>query len=157
MNNWQTIITFTYPQDAHMVKAFLESHEIPTYISDELIAQVNNFYSNAVGGVKLKVCDDDFSTAKELLISAGYINPDVTPKRNIELLKKGITPKELCPFCKSRNIGRKRESNILSVVLFFILGILFPLFRRSWVCFDCNKEWKYVAKLNQTPTNMRYV
>lgn len=145
MEDWQTIITFTYPQDAYMVRAYLESNEIQTIMTDELTAQVNNFYSTAVGGIKIKVKESDLNTANELLIDGGYIKKSDLKKRNIELLPKSeIIDKEFCPFCKSKNIAKKSEPNILTVIVFFILGVLFPIFRRSWVCFDCNKEWKYL-------------
>lgn len=55
MNNWETLITFTYPHEAHMAMGFLESEGIRTIIRDEMTVQVQNFYSNAIGGVKLLV------------------------------------------------------------------------------------------------------
>ena len=41
-------VTFTYPHEAHLAKNYLESEGIETEIRDELTAQVNNFYSNAI-------------------------------------------------------------------------------------------------------------
>lgn len=67
MNNWITIISFTYPHEAHLAKTKLESEGIETIIQDELTAQVNNFYSNAIGGVKLLVKESDSNRAFEIL------------------------------------------------------------------------------------------
>lgn len=41
-------------------------------MKDELIAQVNPFYSNAVGGVKLQVKESDLELALEILNEGGY-------------------------------------------------------------------------------------
>ncbi len=35
MINWETLITFTYPHEAHMAKLFLEYEGIETMIQDE--------------------------------------------------------------------------------------------------------------------------
>jgi hypothetical protein len=51
----------------------LESENIAVNIKDELTAQVNNFYSNAIGGVKLQVKHSDFEDAYRILLEFGYI------------------------------------------------------------------------------------
>lgn len=75
MENRITIITFTLPHQAHLAKGVLESAGIEVQIRDELTAQVNNFYSNAIGGVKLQVKDTDFEQAQQILIESGFITP----------------------------------------------------------------------------------
>jgi len=67
MENWIEIISFTYPHEAHLAKIKLESEGIQTKIKDELTAQVNNFYSNAIGGVKLFVKESDSKRTLEIL------------------------------------------------------------------------------------------
>ncbi len=74
MYDWRVIITFTYPYEAHLAKGKLESEGIEVMINDELTAQINNFYSNAIGGVKVLVKETDFERAKQILIESGYIN-----------------------------------------------------------------------------------
>jgi len=78
MNNWITIISFTYPHEAHLVKGKLESEGIEVMIKDELTVQVINFYSNAIGGVKLLVKDSDYDKAYQVLIESGYIKEKIT-------------------------------------------------------------------------------
>ena len=88
MDNWQTIITFTQPHDAHFAKGLLESEGIETIIRDELTAQVNNFYSNAIGGVKLDVKESDLITATSILKEGGYIKePKETIRKNVEIVE----------------------------------------------------------------------
>lgn len=145
MENWQTVITFTQPHEAHMAKSVLESEGIETLIQDEFVAQVHNFYSNAIGGVKLKIKDHDLEKGISVLQRGGYIKPENEEKRNIEYVPLSSTiNKSICPFCQSDNIGRKNVVNILTVILYFLLGALFPIFKRSHVCYDCNKLWKLV-------------
>ncbi len=145
MENWKTILTFTYPHEAHMAKGYLESEGIKTIIRDEMTAQVNNFYSNAIGGVKLQVKESDYENGLLKLQKGGYINSDDKKDEiNIEIvhLDKTINKKR-CPFCQSENISKKKEPNILTVIVYFIFSIIFPIFKRSYICFDCNKAWKY--------------
>lgn len=147
MENLKTIMTFTLPQDAYLARSLLESEGIETFIQDELTAQVINFYSNAIGGVKLQVRESDIENGITILKNGGFINSENTRELEVELIKlKKLTNKEVCPFCNSRNIGKKKEANILTVVVYFMLGIISPIFKKSYVCYDCEKLWKYVKR-----------
>jgi hypothetical protein len=143
--NWLVILTFVYPHEAHMAKVYLESEGIETQIRDELTAQVNNFYSNAIGGVKLLVKESDLAIGIELLKKGGYITDPGFQEAKIEIVsvQKGFV-KDVCPFCKSENISIKRIPNILVVIILFVFRIPFPVFKKSYKCFDCGKEWKYL-------------
>lgn len=144
MNNLKTLITFTFPQDAHLAKGYLESEGVETHIKDELTAQVNNFYSNAIGGVKLQVNENAYENGIRILQKGGYINSgDTKDETNIEIVSLDrSTNKKICPFCKSNNIGKKKEPNIFTIILLFF-SIVFPIFTRSYICYDCHKTWKY--------------
>jgi hypothetical protein len=72
MDNWITIISFTYPHEAHLAKAKLESEGIEVQIKDEYTVQMNNFYSNALGGVKIQVQKKNLNDANKILIDSGY-------------------------------------------------------------------------------------
>lgn len=76
MKDWITILSFTYPHEAHLAKAKLESDGIEVQINDEMIIQVYNYYSDAIGGVKLLVREKDFQKANQILIDSGYIKPE---------------------------------------------------------------------------------
>lgn len=137
-------MTFTLPQDAYMAKAFLESEGIKTFLKDELTVQVYNFYSNAIGGVKLQVKERDFENGLVILKKGGYIKSVSSDEIKVEIapLNKG-TNKKICPFCQSENIGKTNEPNLLTVIGYFILGALFPIFKTSYKCFDCDKAWRF--------------
>lgn len=72
MNNWTTIRTFEFPYEAIVIRSLLESEGIECSLKDELTAQVNPFYSNAIGGVKLQVKESDLTDALIVLKLAGY-------------------------------------------------------------------------------------
>jgi hypothetical protein len=130
------------PQDAYLAKGFLDSEGVESVIKDEFTAQVNNFYSNAIGGVKLQVKESDYENGLLILQKGGYINSDDKKDEiNIEILHiDKTTNKKICPFCQSDNIGKKKVPNIFTAIL-LIFSICFPIFKRSCICYDCNKAW----------------
>ncbi|MCG8698926.1 MAG: DUF2007 domain-containing protein [Bacteroidales bacterium] len=72
MTNWVTIIQFTYPHEAHPVKGALEAAGIETFLKDELTVQVDNYLSNAIGGIRLQVPDENVQDAVSILKENGY-------------------------------------------------------------------------------------
>lgn len=73
MNDFVTIATFMFPTEVFPYKSRLEAEGIATRVLDELTVQVNNFYSNAIGGVKLQVLRADEKRAIEILLDLGYL------------------------------------------------------------------------------------
>jgi hypothetical protein len=71
-----TIRTFNNPIDFHMAKSYLGSAQIDCFGKDEYINQVNPFYTNAVGGIKLQVPSDQVEEAIRLLIEGGFAKPE---------------------------------------------------------------------------------
>ena len=62
-----TVATFTKPEEAHLLRMRLENAGIKAYIQDENLVQMDLLYSNAVGGVRVQVADEDLDAVKELL------------------------------------------------------------------------------------------
>ena len=54
-----TVATFTTPEDAHLFRMFLGSRGIQGVLLDEHFVQLFWNYSNAIGGVRLVVEDED--------------------------------------------------------------------------------------------------
>ena len=145
MSNWREAISVTLPSEAHMIQGYLDSEGIVTILKDELITQVNNLYSNAVGGVKVMVRDEDYENAQQILINGGYINPEKPQKIEIVYITS-TTDKKQCPFCHSENIGKKKSPDVITLIISLILNVIFPIFRRTNMCFDCGKEWIFRRK-----------
>lgn len=142
MQTWKLLISFTYPHEAHMAQNLLDSYGIETQLRDELTVQVNNFYSNAIGGVKLFVGEADFARSLQLLEAEGYIEPAGTPEKEVGVFAAKVIDKSCCPYCGSKNIGVLKEPNTFSILLLFIINAWFPFFKRTYTCYDCEKRWK---------------
>lgn len=144
MSDWKKIQVFMYPQDAYLAKSLLESEEIDVFLKDEMTAQVFNFSSNAIGGVKILVPTADADRAVEILKKGGYILPEEESAENIELLPlEKDTDKEICPYCQSKNITQHKKPNWITIALYFLLGLIFPITSKTFVCFDCEKKWRF--------------
>ena len=65
-----TIKTFDNSIDAHLLRIELENEGIECYIYDEHTVTVFPLYSNAVGGIKVKILKKDLELAKGILLSA---------------------------------------------------------------------------------------
>ena len=58
---------FPYPHEFAVLKLLLEQEDIRHYFLNELSIGVFPFYSNALGGIHLKVHRKDFERAREIL------------------------------------------------------------------------------------------
>ena len=140
MKGWTEIISFTYPHEAHLAKGFLESYELEVIIKDEFTVQVNNLYSNAIGGVKLFVEDSKAEEALLLLEDGGYVQKNIATK-SLVVERFSAEYKTVCPYCKESNVTRKRTGGWI-FVLSTIIGLPLPISRRVYYCYECGKEWK---------------
>ena len=50
-----TVLTATFASEVVVIRGRLESEGIICFVKDELTAQIQPFYSNAIGGVKLQI------------------------------------------------------------------------------------------------------
>lgn len=63
----KTVASFSKPFEAHLLIARLEANGIRAFARDENLVTLDWLYSNAVGGVKIDVADEDYERALELL------------------------------------------------------------------------------------------
>jgi hypothetical protein len=84
----------------------LESEGIFAVVLDDLIASINWFYSNAVGGVRLQVREADAE-------SAALIMERSAAQQKSPVLDSSITT---CPACGSTNIRRERFSPAIALL-----------------------------------------
>lgn len=143
MDGWTIIRTFVSPQEAYLVKNYLESAGMITILQDEMTVQVNNFYSAAVGGVKLWVRNEELEECVKLLKEGRYLADSDLMQEGMYEEIEGSEEKKRCPFCHSDDIVRYREGNALTCFVYSLLGILFPMFRKGWKCNKCQRIWKY--------------
>ena len=51
--------------DAHLLQNYLESEGIDSFIQDEHTVDINPLFSNAIGGVRLQVREEDVEKANK--------------------------------------------------------------------------------------------
>ena len=67
MKDFTTLAIFTYPHEYAILKLLLEQENIRHFFQNETMVGVFPFYSNALGGIHLKVHQQDTDRAKEIL------------------------------------------------------------------------------------------
>jgi DNA-directed RNA polymerase subunit RPC12/RpoP len=130
-----TFKTFDNSIDAHILKIKLESEGITCFLFDENIVSVNPLYSNLIGGIKLKINEEDLILAKNIVLELEQ-TPYTTDDEQV------IS----CPKCDSIRIesghkSMKSVGAVLSAIASFLLFI-FPLYRKNvYRCMDCGNEF----------------
>ncbi len=67
----KTVTAFSKPIEAHMLIARLGGSGVTAFIRDEHIVTLDWFASNAVGGVKVDVADEDYEQALNVINAPG--------------------------------------------------------------------------------------
>ena len=67
MESFKTIAIFNYQHETVVLKHLLEQEEIPYFFENEVTLSVMPLYSNALGGIKLKVHPNDFEEVQQIL------------------------------------------------------------------------------------------
>jgi Putative prokaryotic signal transducing protein len=130
-----TVETFTSPWEAQLARARLESEGIHSVIADENFIRLYWALSNAVGGVKLQVREDDVTRATELLQSR-------QPIPEIYLVTDEEAARPRCPGCKSDRVFFQRWSRRGFVGSWILFGLPLPIPSRRWICHNCGAEWR---------------
>jgi len=121
-----TIARFSKVEEAHLLRMRLEAGGIPAFVQDEHVVQVIWIYSDAIGGIRVQVAEEDAARARELMEEEGAQPDDAVAVR--------------CPFCNSSKIGANELPRCLAFL--FSLLIYLPLFaRRQYRCRSCGKRW----------------
>ncbi|WP_298417875.1 DUF2007 domain-containing protein [uncultured Kordia sp.] len=67
MTNFVTVATFTYPFEYAILRIVLDQKGIKYVFENEIMLSVFPFYSNAIGGISLKVHKNDIHIAEQIL------------------------------------------------------------------------------------------
>ena len=123
------VARFSFPHEAHIAKASLDSAGIDSYIADEHTVNTQWLYSDAMGGVRLMVAEEDLDAATQILngdFSASLENDAVVGKSQ-----------DTCPNCGSRDLSAHTKGKRPAFLVFILLG--FPLFfyKHGYKCNHC--------------------
>lgn len=67
MKDFKTIAVFNYTHEIEVLKLRLEQEEIQYFFENEMMTSIAPFYSNALGGIKLKIHPNDFEIVQAIL------------------------------------------------------------------------------------------
>ena len=132
MNNRLTqIATYSFPHEAHIAKASLESENIPSFIANEHTINMQWLYSNAMGGVTLSV-PVEFKEEAIKIINQDYSD---AVEKEFEMFDE---EKNSCPCCGSEQLEPYTIGKKSAFIVFLFLG--FPLFfyKHGYQCNNCD-------------------
>jgi len=118
------IANYTKAEDAHLAASKLEGSGVRAWLRDEATASLYWFYSNAIGGVKIEVAEEDVERAREIL--------DLAPEQSALLQ---------CPHCGSEHT-RMRQMNLISALALIFLNLILPQRKHRTDCLDCGKSFQ---------------
>jgi len=126
----KTVSAYSTPIEAHLAISRLESANIDAVIRDELTVTFDWRWSNAIGGVKIEVIEEDVSAALEIL---------------------GLSPQEegiiKCPHCGSFDTRVRVLSVFGAICIIFTLPI--PMTRANVDCRACKRVHSVPIKGNR--------
>ena len=122
-----TIATYSFPYEAQIARAKLDSEGIPAFVADEQTINMQWLYSNAMGGVRLQVPEIYVQQAIELLAEDAL--------EVVELEQGNDTAQ--CSACGSNNTEPYQQGKRWAFLVF--LGLDFPLFpiKNTVRCIEC--------------------
>lgn len=129
------IKTFDDAISAHIVRNKLESEGIECFIHDEHIVTMNPLFNFAVGGVKLRVREEDATRALEFIRE---IEGEPLIDSNDQAIK--------CPNCASTDLysnfrSMKGVMGVVSAIVSFLLSV-YPIYMKTvYRCKECGTEF----------------
>jgi|SRR5690606_41190345 len=131
--NLITIARFQYTSEALIIQGRLEAEGIETHLADSITINTDPLVSNAIGGVKLQVWENDLEKAQAIL--------EQISEYSLDNEGKALT----CPKCGEQKIDMVTSVSDNKSLWGFIIGFIFgslPLFmKHKYKCSDCNHEF----------------
>jgi hypothetical protein len=130
------LCSYRDPIDAELAKAHLESAGIPAVILDRHLVAIQWLYSNAIGGVKIAVDQDDLESARQILSE-----DHSTELLNVSESQSPPADGDVCPICTSSAIHPSRLQRIAAAGS-LATGVPLVMWRRRWICSSCGHSWR---------------
>ena len=135
------------PIEASIIKERLMANGIRCFLSDEHTSTINPLYNQALGGVKLRLFEEDVQSAKSILADEVMeINlEEIGVEDSDEQLPDVASVDQVCINCGSSNVGyvhsTKRRFSVFTMIISFLLFVYPFKARKSHHCFDCQTEF----------------
>jgi DNA-directed RNA polymerase subunit M/transcription elongation factor TFIIS len=133
LNETVTLRKFRDLPEALLAKGGLESAGIEAYLVDDNMIRMDWFYSNLIGGIKLKVRPEDVDAANEIL------SQPIPEAIEIEGADSYEQPK--CPQCQSLDVSYRQLNKLVSYGSLY-LGVPIPVHTKAWTCQACRYAWE---------------
>lgn len=134
MESMITVGAYASPWEAQLARTCLEAEGIDSVVADEHLARI--WCAATVGGIKLRVREEDAPRASELL-------RNLQPIPEIYLVTEADLPlPRRCPSCRSDNLSLERWSVLGLLGTWLLFGLAIPVPRRRWSCRGCGSDWK---------------
>ena len=140
-----TIANFSHPTEADPVVAWLESEGIECFLTNEHTVTMNWLYSNAIGGVGVRVQAADVERANEILRAVSTPNAvgdEPTPSDSDMDQGSDANSEIRCPQCGSENVYYEKFSRRLVFASWALLTVPLPFFKKKWKCQECEHLFK---------------
>jgi DNA-directed RNA polymerase subunit M/transcription elongation factor TFIIS len=121
-----TLTTATYLHEADMIRMRLEASGIKAFIPDQNTSSIQPLFSNAIGGIRIQIDENDLARAREVL------------KNALPQADRGIFE---CPACKSDAVTYEGISKQFAFLSLFLLGIPLLWRKRECRCGSCGHRW----------------
>jgi CYTH domain-containing protein len=136
MADFVTISTYDNYLAASFDKHRLEANEIDCYLADENTVTVQWTLKNALGGIKLRVPEDQAEMALSIL-------KETRERIDVDFQIPDTEAGEICPNCGSNNTGKEKYSKSLAGWSWLVLGFPLPgTPTKHHRCFYCDHQWK---------------
>ncbi|WP_448699414.1 DUF2007 domain-containing protein [Mucilaginibacter sp. AW1-3] len=141
METGEQIVTFaTYydPMLAHIIRSRLEDNGIPAFVDDSMM-NVYPIYSNAIGGIKVKIFERDMDKAKAILAEDEGLPVD-------KFIEGTQAAAVVCPYCGSNNVRNSLsipdDANWLTRTIATLTEALPFSKDADWHCFNCGRDFE---------------
>jgi rubredoxin len=127
-----TIQTCSTLPDAQVLQSYLGGSGIPSFLPDEMTLQNYWLWTNAIGGIRIQVAEEDVERAREILRDRIGAAPAPATK--------------ICPHC-----GAAMKESVASLDLFSKIALAFvaqiPLrAKTAWKCPQCGATESEVSR-----------
>lgn len=121
--------------EALIAHAKLKAEGFDCFLADDNMVRLHWFWSNAIGGIRLMVRDDESESALEVL--AAEIPAEFTADEVGEEYQQPA-----CPNCSSRDVDFETMHRGVALAVLWAFSVPVPLTAMRWECDDCGYSWK---------------
>jgi hypothetical protein len=127
-----TIRQFRDLHDALLAQGTLQSAGIECFIADDNMVRLDWFISNLLGGVKLRVRQEEVEAALYIL------DQEIPEGFDVEGVGEYQQPR--CPKCHSLDISFEEYHKGVALVSAAVVAPV-PIRTEQWKCHSCGQEW----------------